>query len=95
MVYTGFRPRYLLIKRTVSTGAWEIYDTSRAPYNQTGNDLMADSSGAENASTIGLALDIVSNGFKIRTTTDYLNWSGDTYIYAAFAEMPFNYSRAR
>ena len=94
-VYTGFRPRYLLIKRTVSTGAWEIYDTSRAPYNQTGNDLQADSAGAENASTIGLALDIVSNGFKLRNTTDYLNWNNDAYIYAAFAEHPFQSSRAR
>ena len=95
-VYCGFRPRYLMIKRTDSTGAWEIYDTSRSPYNVTGaKDLQADSSAAEGASGISLGYDILSNGFKNRDTTSYLNASGGTYIYACFAESPFQLSLAR
>ena len=95
-VYCGFRPRYLMIKRTDSTGAWEIYDTSRSPYNVTGaKDLQADSSAAEGASGISLGYDILSNGFKNRDTTTYLNASGATYIYAAFAENPFSVALAR
>lgn len=85
-----------MIKRTDSTGAWEIYDTSRSPYNVTGaKDLQANSASAEGASGISLGYDILSNGFKNRDTTTYLNASGGTYIYAAFAENPFKYSLAR
>lgn len=95
-VYCGFRPRYLMVKRTDSTGAWEIYDTSRSPYNVTGaKDLQADSASAEGASGISLGYDILSNGFKNRDTTSYLNASGGTYIYACFAESPFQLSLAR
>ena len=85
-----------MIKRTDSTGAWEIYDTSRSTYNPAGpKDLQADSSGAENASTISIGVDFLSGGFKVRDTTTYLNANSATYIYAAFAESPFNFSRAR
>ena len=40
-------------------------------------------------------LDIVSNGFKIRNSAAFENANGGTYIYFAFAETPFKYSRAR
>jgi len=39
--------------------------------------------------------DILSNGFKLRSTDASVNASGGTYVYAAFAESPFAYSRAR
>ena len=91
-VYTGFRPRYLLIKASSSTGAWLIDDTSINQYNTTSTVLAAQSSSGDNT---GNALDILSNGFKPRDT--WVNWNanGVTFIYAAFAENPFNYSRAR
>ena len=90
--YVGFRPRYVLIKRTDSTGDWYIWDTSRNTYNVVGEELLADTSGAGNTAT---DLDILSNGFKIRTTTAAINASGGTFVYAAFAENPFQSSRAR
>ena len=90
--YVGFRPRYVLIKRTDSTGDWYIWDTSRNTYNVVGEELLADTSGAGNTAT---DLDILSNGFKIRTTTAAINASGGTFVYAAFAENPFNTARAR
>jgi len=90
-VYTGFKPAWVMIKRTNAVGAWEIYDTKRALYGNSpsSKDLQADSTGAENASTIGNGVDILSNGFKPTTSTLYLNGNGSTYIYLAFAERPF------
>ena len=90
-VYTGFKPAWVMIRRTNDVGAWEIYDTKRALYGNSpsSKDLQADSTGAENASTIGNGIDILSNGFKPTTGTLYLNGAGSTYIYMAFAERPF------
>ena len=95
-VYTGFRPRYIMIKPTnVSGEYWQIIDTSRNPYNGTdANMLSANLSNAE-ASIASQTTDILSNGFKLRGTSGNTNGSGNTYIYMAFAENPFKYSLAR
>lgn len=93
-VYLGFRPRYVMFKRTDSAGNWAIQDTSRSPYNQIGDYLLANASDAEVGGSV-LAIDALSNGFKVRVTQANENASGGTYIYAAFAENPFNISRAR
>jgi hypothetical protein len=90
-VYTGFRPKYLLLKST-GTGDWVINDTTRDAYNVSGYNLYAQASDAEG---FNARLDILSNGFKLRSTFASSNSSGQTYIYAAFAESPFNYARAR
>jgi hypothetical protein len=86
--YTGFRPRFLLYKNATSTGNWGIYDTARNPGNVCGNLLMPSSSNAEFTS---IEFDLLSNGIKLR----YAYTNGDQLIFAAFAESPFNYSRAR
>jgi hypothetical protein len=70
-----------------------IYDAARSTYNAVVNDLNADTSDAESAG--GGPVDFLSNGFKLRNTSIYWNASGSTYIYAAFAEHPFQYARAR
>jgi hypothetical protein len=95
-VYTGMRPRWILIKWTTGSNAWIIIDTARDPYNVSNKNLNPNDSSAENTASSGAWLDHLSNGFKIRNGTDsVINSNGATYIYAAFAEMPFNYSRAR
>ena len=90
-IYTGFRPRWLMIKRTDATLSWGIFDTSRNPSNVVNLQLYANLSAADNTFT---TMDIVSNGFKSRSATEY-NTSGGTYIYAAFAENPLKYANAR
>ena len=90
-VYCGFRPRFVLIKRTDAAGSWVIDDSSRDPYNVAGNTLFPNSSAAESASNV--LMDMVANGFKMRGVN--VNDSGGTFIYAAFAENPFKYSLAR
>lgn len=91
-VYTGFRPRFILIKNTTAYN-WQIWDTSRSPYNQGTTVLFPNSSDADN--TTATQFDILSNGFKIRTSDAGSNGSGNSIIYAAFAENPFKISRAR
>ena len=92
-VYTGFRPKYILIKVTSTTEDWYIYDTSRITYNLGNIFIYADLSNAENTGATGI--DILSNGFKQRQTGVGNNSNGATYIYAAFAENPFKNSLAR
>jgi hypothetical protein len=92
-VYTGFRPRYVMIKRSDSTSDWTLLDTSRSTYNVVSNRLWANLADAE--ITNSSPLDIVSNGFKLRITDAYVNANTGTYIYAAFAEFPFKFSLAR
>jgi hypothetical protein len=85
-VYTGFKPAFI-IQKNASTGStnWQIFDNKRNDFNVVDDYLIANSSGAEGVST---SLDFVSNGFKIRQSAGYINTSGDTYIYMAFAEEP-------
>ena len=94
-IFTGFRPRYVLIKTSsAGTNGWQIRDTSRSPYNTSLQLLYADTSNAE-ISSAGNDFDILSNGFKVRNSGGDLNTNGGTYIYACFAENPFKYSNAR
>ena len=93
-VYLGFRPRFIIYKISAgTTGNWKMHDTSRGTYNADSPELLAESSAAEGASS-GL-FDLLSNGFKLRTTSSNYNGSGYTYIYMAFAENPFKNSLAR
>jgi hypothetical protein len=92
--YTGFRPRWILFKRTDSTSSWTVFDTARNPYNLTNAYIQANASDAE-AVFSDIYIDILSNGFKQRGTNNSLNVSGGTYIYMAFAENPFKNALAR
>ena len=102
-VYTGFRPAFVIVKRssaTSSASGWFIVDKARNPFNLVDNKLNANSEQEENdSSTIGVSgandFDFLSNGFKTRATNAGTNTSGNTYIYLAFAEMPFKYANAR
>jgi hypothetical protein len=93
-VFTGFRPRWIMIKQTTSTSDWVIFDTSRDPSNMEINYLVPNAAGAEGSGS-SVQLDGVSNGIKIRGTWVGMNSSGQTYIYAAFAETPQKFALAR
>jgi hypothetical protein len=91
-VYTGFRPKFILLKIVSIAEAWIIYDTARNTFNVLGEYLIPNSTAA--AATV-TSLDILSNGFKIRNITTAFNNASSGIIYAAFAENPFKYSLAR
>jgi hypothetical protein len=90
-VYTGFVPKFVLIKKTSGADNWLLYDTARDTYNVAGKYLSPNLSNAEGTDP---ALDMLSNGFKLRQTGGGINGSGATYIYAAFASNPFKNSTA-
>jgi hypothetical protein len=90
--YLGFLPKLILIKRTNTTSNWTILDTLREGYNVDNDPLYPNLSNAEGTTDL---LDITSNGFKLRTTDASVNANTGTYVYAAWASNPFQYSRAR
>jgi len=93
-VYTGFRPRWIMWKCTTAAYDWDVYDSVRDPRNAAAARLKPNSSDAE-ATLSPATFDILSNGFKLRANYNSSNASSQTFIYAAFAEHPFQYARAR
>ena len=89
-VFTGFRPSFVLTK-SKNAGNWYLNDTGRYTINPTGGHLYVDLPNAES----GTAIDILSNGFKIRNADASQNASGVLMVYIAFAESPFKYANAR
>ena len=83
-VYTGFKPAWIMFKRTDSAESWIMADNKRDSYNAVTKYLEADANSAEGS---GVNYDFLSNGFKFNTTSQ--NTGGATYIYMAFAETPF------
>ena len=85
-VYTGFKPAWLLIKKSSASGnGWFLMDTKTNTYNPKSIFFQANLSNAE---TDVDRMDILSNGFKPRYDWSIINESGATYIYMAFAEAP-------
>jgi hypothetical protein len=87
MIVTGFRPRFLLVKNSQNTDGWSMWDAARDPYNEVIYKIEPNSSGAEGSNSVH-KFDFLSNGFKVRGDWAGINGSGNTIIYAAFAETP-------
>jgi hypothetical protein len=93
-VYTGFRPAWILSKEVNESGdSWIIKDTKQNPYNQADNLLFANVNSASSAANN--YTDILSNGWKMRSSDSGTNQSGSTYLYIAFAASPFKTANAR
>jgi len=91
-VHLGFRPSWIMVKRTDSANDWTLQDNIRDPHNPVDKYLLASQADAEGTT---LYFDFLSNGFKLRTLTGASNASGGTYIFLAFAEAPFKNANAR
>jgi hypothetical protein len=92
-IYTGFRPAWITLKEVDNADDWVIYDTKRDPINIADTVLRMDSNASEYSGS-GREIDILSNGFKLRTSNATINAS-NTYAYLAFAEFPLKYANAR
>ena len=86
-VYTVFKPKFTIIKRTDIADDWTIWDSARNSYNGVNWTLEANGSGAE-WNDGNFSHDYLSNGFKLRNSFIQTNVSGGTFIYMAFAEEP-------
>lgn len=98
MVHTGFRPAWVMIKATGSTGGasnWRVVDSVRNTFNPEDKHLQPNTADAEDTGSGAGYIDFLSNGFKIRATALQLNSSGVEFVYLAFAEQPFKYANAR
>jgi hypothetical protein len=93
-VICGFRPRWIMMKSSNTTFNWMIYDTARGAFNVTNNAMLANDSAIEQVNALW-NLDILSNGFKPRGTNGNINGGGNTYIFYAIAEAPFQSALAR
>ena len=92
-IYTGFRPKMLFVKSADSSDDWVTIDTARSTYNVTnaGQSWNLDSQ----ETTSNGECDILSNGFKMRTSNSNVNKDNTTYIFGAWADVPFKYNNAR
>ena len=107
--HLGFQPKWIMIKNTSTNSytaytGWAIFDTERPPGDNVNvNSLFANNTNQEGkrgnnstASAPDFGIDILSNGFCLRDNgASEINLNGETYVYAAFAENPFKYARAR
>ena len=89
-VYTGFRPRLVAIKKASGSNDWVVTDTARNTVNPASKVVRWDSDAVESSSN--REIDLLSNGFKPRTTNDVYNGSGGTYFYMAWGDVPFKYN---
>jgi hypothetical protein len=87
-IYTGFRPAFVLTKRSSNTSGWYIFDDARG-FNGA-IDWLGPNVTTADTSTAGFQ--ILSNGFR---DNGFAGDDGETILYAAFAETPFKYSNAR
>jgi len=93
-IHLGFRPAWIICKaigESSAAAAWFIRDYKRLGFNHPTDannnpELEANASSAENNNG---PIDILSNGFKIRSNNAGHNTNNKNYIYAAFAEKSF------
>ena len=83
----GFKPAFIMAKKSSDTGGWQLRDNKRTPTGNLTNNLMYANASSTEQTTDGV--DFLSNGWKLRNSAGDSNASGATYIYMAFAEEPF------
>jgi len=96
-VYCGFKPAFVLWKNSSNaTGySWYIADNARSSTNPVGATLASNTTASEDTGWGTGIMDFTSNGFKIRRSVTETNNSGDTFIFAAFAESPFQTANSK
>ena len=75
------QPAWIMIKNTVQSRSWIMWDKARSPYNVSENILEADTTTAEQTGST-FYMDIDTGGFKIRGSHEMLN-GAETMIYLA------------
>jgi hypothetical protein len=89
-VWTGFRPKFVMIKRTEASANWILFDSSRSVINPRNKTLNRN---LDSAQGTGNAIDFLANGFRLRSTDAESNQStAGRYLVMAFAELPFKWA---
>ena len=83
VITTGFKPRFLLVKRTDAAGdAWQMFDSIRGGGDTFDNYVQANSSAAETSYSLR-EVNFSNDGFYWTNAESGTNISGGTYIYLA------------
>jgi hypothetical protein len=94
-VFCNFKPAWVMVKNITIGGYWNIWDSSRNSSNPSDLSLFANASDIEQSGS-SYSIDFLSNGFKIRTSSaSHINGSGNTIIFVAFAESPFQTANSK
>ena len=93
-VFCGFRPAWLLIKKSSAAGSWVLWDNKRNPHNVCDIDINPNRDFAEDYYS-NHDVDFLSNGFKFTYPDNTTNQNAYKYVFIAFAESPFKNARAR
>ena len=93
-LFLGLKPAWFMIKDADNANNWIVYDNAREPFNVMDTYLNPDTNGPEESGNLA-EIAFLSNGVKFLTDHVAFNGSGRTYVYLAFAEMPFKYATAR
>ena len=88
-IYTGFKPKFVMVKETGNANSWWIFDTARDTYNTADARLVANTADAEATGSFTNVVDFLSNGLKFRNSDSAWNGYNRTYVYMCFAENPF------
>ena len=83
----GFKPRFVIIKRTDALENWQMVDSKRGPDRPLFPDL---TDAEQNASGGTREISFQDDGFTLVGTHAGINASGGSYVYAAFADRPGN-----
>ena len=92
-VFTGFRPRIVVLKGIEEDYGWYVFDSERSPTNLVSDNISWFPGGAETSEPTGARkIDFLSNGFKVMADAASINGQDDRYLYMAWADVPFKYS---
>ena len=90
-IYTGFRPRMIFSMRTDTTSGFRVRDTARETHNPT-QKIVWWTFDLQEFTSSGYNFDILSNGFKVRTSSSDFNANGSVHVYGAWGDVPFKYN---
>jgi hypothetical protein len=84
-VTTGFRPAFVMFKNADGADDWVILDSTRNPSNPVNSVLFPSGSYAEETNA-NRQIEISNTGFQVTSSGQWINGSGQTIIYMAFAD---------
>ena len=82
--YTGFFPSFVMVKNVSGSESWHVWDNKRSPFNM--RELVLYPNGAGVEEDVGADIDMLSNGFKLRSASTSVNGSSNSFIYMAFGQ---------
>jgi len=83
--YTGFKPAWVIIKRSDASANWRLFNNKVSGYNSDNKSLYPN---LNNGFYADDEIEFYSNGFKQFNTDGELNTNGNKFVYLAFAEAP-------